>query len=135
MSARGALALVLTDDVASAHAAELLRVVAALVAADQPVRLACAGAGRGAFAGDAVDAEVEVYLDGIADFGVVPTVLEGAAWIDALAGVRDLLRLAPPDRAHEPALLVVDDAWLDAARTDPDTALTTLTAAGQVLRA
>ncbi len=134
MNARGTLAVVLTDDVGSPRAAELLRMVAALVAADQPVRLVCAGAGRGAFASDDLPEEAEAYLDGVADFGVVPADLEAPALLDAIQGARDLLRLAPADRSHDPALLVIDDDWLASARADPAAALDTLATAGQVIR-
>ncbi len=134
MKAPSTLALILTGGAASPDGVELLRMVAALVAADQPVGLICAGPGRGAFERDDLSAEAQAYLDGVADFGVIPAGVDDTALLDALEEARDIMRVAPADRPGDPALLVIDDAWLAAARGDPAAAVAALAAAGQVIR-
>lgn len=127
------VALVLGHDPRAPSLTELLRIVTALVAADQPVRLVVAAVEGGPDL-DTVGAEAATYLDGIAGFGVVPERLDDAGVVAAIAASRDVLCAAPAPRPSRPEVLVVDEAWLSSAREDPGAAVTALRDAGQVLR-
>lgn len=128
------VALILDPDPASPGTEELCRMIAALVANDQPVRVVCAGAAHGVLGEALATPANERYMDAVEGFGVVPEDLAAAAVLEALAGARDILRAAPGDRAGVPALRVVDAAWLTASASSPEAALAELTAAGQVVR-
>ena len=135
MTAPFTVALVGTAEAASPDVVELLRVVAALVAAGQPVRLACIGPAHGALDDEELPDEIRDYLDGVADFGVVPADVDAVSVLELLGEARDVLRVAAAGRSGVPALLAIDDPWLEAARADPEEALTAILAAGQVIRA
>lgn len=113
---------------------EWLRILTALVAADQPVRLVCTDAGGAALRDPGLPDEAETYLAGMREFGVVPEVLEAPELLDALATARDVFRLGAAGRVGNPALLVVDEVWLAEARGQPGVALEILRGAGQVVR-
>ncbi len=109
----------------SEGALELLRVVAALVAADRPVRVLVTGPGAPALFAEDLPPEVERTIELLAGFGVVPELVDLASLARTLESAGAVLRVGEPDRAAEPPLLDLADppadpaAWARAGQVVP----------------
>ncbi len=118
-----------------ADAAAFLRLVAALVANGHPLRwLHVAGINLPSLAADG-PAEARRTLESLQALGVSALPAAPADIVSAIASCERLWLLPPQGRSAQPALLWVDDAWLDQARRDPRARLEHLFHAGQVIRA
>ncbi len=128
----GTLVVITGPHAGSPNGEELLRIATGMAACGDAVTLVEVGEGVGALARDDLSAEAERYVEGLASLGIVPLCLEPAGLRDAIAAADRILVLSAPDRTRHPALLVLDDAYLE--RTPPEALLKDLVNAGGLIR-
>ena len=131
---RGRTLAVVTADRLDERAAEFLRIAVGLLAGGHDVALRDLG-GSGRSLGARAAASSRTWVDALVDADVLSS--DGAAadaggLRGALQDCRGVLRLGEATRSGVPALLVIDEAYLDAI-TDEQLA-TDLANAGQVVR-
>ena len=131
-SRAGSLVLILGPHAGSSDGEELLRIATGMAACGDEVTLAEVSAGVGALARDDLSAEAERYVEGLASLGIEAREIETGDLSGALGSAARVLVLSAPDRPRIPALLVLDDDYLNG--VPADRLLAELTNAGGVVR-
>ena len=131
---RGRTLAVVTADRLDERAAEFLRIAVGLVAGGHDVAFRELGAGAGRLA-ERAPSSARPWVRVLVAEGVLAhdaDRADGVGLRDALRDCGSVLRLGDAERTGVPAVLVIDDAYLDAA-SDEQLA-TDLASAGQVIR-